>query len=152
MCKIMGKEFQQYLPIVMGPVLKAASLKPEVALLDSECSLMSVRKHWQWNNVLKLWAWILKEIDILITAILIAAAYFLIDWTTDCILVKFILNAVCNNYKSIWKGWDTDIYQYRWWDQRHGEWYRVAVCDSWGSGNLLPLLLCSIIKVKKQCF
>lgn len=36
MCKIMGKEFQQYLPIVMGPVLKAASLKPEVALLDSK--------------------------------------------------------------------------------------------------------------------
>ena len=36
MCKILGKEFQQYLPMVMGPVLKAASLKPEVALIDSE--------------------------------------------------------------------------------------------------------------------
>ena len=36
MCKIMGKDFQQYLPLVMGPVLKAASLKPEVALLDSK--------------------------------------------------------------------------------------------------------------------
>lgn len=36
MCKILGKDFQQYLPIVMGPVLKAASLKPEVALLDSK--------------------------------------------------------------------------------------------------------------------
>ncbi|XP_014663942.1 PREDICTED: importin-5-like [Priapulus caudatus] len=36
MCKILGKEFEQYLPIVMGPVMKAASLKPEVALLDSE--------------------------------------------------------------------------------------------------------------------
>ena len=34
MCKIMGKEFEQYLPLVMGPVLKAASLKPEVALVD----------------------------------------------------------------------------------------------------------------------
>ena len=36
MCKILGKEFQQYLPLVMGPVLKAASLKPEVALIDSK--------------------------------------------------------------------------------------------------------------------
>ena len=36
MCKIMGKEFEQYLPLVMGPVLKAAAIKPEVALLDSE--------------------------------------------------------------------------------------------------------------------
>ena len=36
MCKIMGKEFQQYLPLVMGPVLKAAAIKPEVALVDSE--------------------------------------------------------------------------------------------------------------------
>jgi len=37
MCKIMGKDFEQYLPLVMGPVLKAAALKPEVALLDSMC-------------------------------------------------------------------------------------------------------------------
>ena len=36
MCKILGKDFQQYLDLVMGPVLKAASLKPEVALVDSE--------------------------------------------------------------------------------------------------------------------
>ena len=36
MCKIMGKEFEQYLPFVMGPVLKAASLKPEVAVVDSK--------------------------------------------------------------------------------------------------------------------
>ena len=34
MCKIMGKEFEQYLPIVMGPVLKAAQIKPEVAVVD----------------------------------------------------------------------------------------------------------------------
>ena len=38
MCKIMGKEFEQYLPFVMGPVLKAASLKPEVAVIDSKLS------------------------------------------------------------------------------------------------------------------
>lgn len=31
-----GKQFEQYLPLVMGPVMKAASMKPEVALLDNE--------------------------------------------------------------------------------------------------------------------
>jgi len=41
MCKIMGKDFEQYLPLVMGPVLKAAALKPEVALLDSMCHQLS---------------------------------------------------------------------------------------------------------------
>ncbi|XP_048745456.2 importin-5-like [Ostrea edulis] len=52
MCKIMGKEFQQYLPIVMGPVLKAASLKPEVALLDSEeIKDMESDSEWQFVTV-----------------------------------------------------------------------------------------------------
>lgn len=36
MCKIIGKDFVQYLPVVMPPVLQAAQIKPEVALLDSE--------------------------------------------------------------------------------------------------------------------
>ena len=36
MCKLLGKNFQQYLPVVMGPLLKTASLKPEVALIDGE--------------------------------------------------------------------------------------------------------------------
>lgn len=39
MCKILGKEFQQYLPVVMGPLMKTASIKPEVALLDSKWPL-----------------------------------------------------------------------------------------------------------------
>lgn len=39
MCKILGKEFQQYLPVVMGPLMKTASIKPEVALLDSKSTL-----------------------------------------------------------------------------------------------------------------
>ena len=30
-CKIMGKRFEPYLNLVMGPVLKTASLKPEVS-------------------------------------------------------------------------------------------------------------------------
>ncbi len=35
-CKIMGSRFAPYLPLVMGPILKTASLKPEVALLDND--------------------------------------------------------------------------------------------------------------------
>lgn len=36
MCKIIGKDFVQYLGLVMPPVLKAAQIKPEVALLDMD--------------------------------------------------------------------------------------------------------------------
>jgi len=35
-CKILGAGFAPYLPMVMGPVMKTASMKPEVALLDNE--------------------------------------------------------------------------------------------------------------------
>merc|ERR1719447_2456991 len=35
-CKILGARFAPYLPLVMGPVMKTASMKPEVALLDNE--------------------------------------------------------------------------------------------------------------------
>ena len=38
-CKILGKDFEQYLPIVMGPVLKAAAFKPEVTVLAGASSL-----------------------------------------------------------------------------------------------------------------
>ncbi|KAK7456557.1 hypothetical protein BaRGS_00039335 [Batillaria attramentaria] len=52
MCKILGKEFQQYLPMVMGPVLKAASLKPEVALIDSEdMKEMENDEDWQFVTI-----------------------------------------------------------------------------------------------------
>ena len=34
MCKIMGKEFTQYMPLVMPPLMKVASIKPEVAIID----------------------------------------------------------------------------------------------------------------------
>lgn len=36
MCKILGKEFQQYLPMVMGPVLKAVAIQPDVAIVNSD--------------------------------------------------------------------------------------------------------------------
>ncbi|KAK7090444.1 importin-5-like [Littorina saxatilis] len=52
MCKILGKEFQQYLPMVMGPVLKAASLKPEVALIDSDdMKDMENDEDWQFVTI-----------------------------------------------------------------------------------------------------
>ena len=36
MCKILGKDFEKYLPVVIGPVLKTASFKPEIAVVDGE--------------------------------------------------------------------------------------------------------------------
>lgn len=36
MCKILGRDFERYLPLVMGPIMKTAAMKPEVALLDNE--------------------------------------------------------------------------------------------------------------------
>ena len=35
-CKILGPAFAPYLPLVMGPIMKTASMKPEVALLDND--------------------------------------------------------------------------------------------------------------------
>ncbi|EDV47806.1 importin-5 [Drosophila erecta] len=36
MCKILGKQFEQYLPVVMGPVMRTATMKPEVAMMDND--------------------------------------------------------------------------------------------------------------------
>lgn len=46
-CKIMGKRFEPYLPLVMGPVLKTASLKPEVHnhVLDPFFIYPSIKLH-----------------------------------------------------------------------------------------------------------
>ena len=41
MCKIIGPGFVQYLPVVMGPLIQAASLKPEIAFVDCELKLIS---------------------------------------------------------------------------------------------------------------
>ena len=35
-CKILGPDFAPYLPLVMDPIMKTASMKPEVALLDND--------------------------------------------------------------------------------------------------------------------
>ena len=34
MCKIIGQGFVRYLPVVMTPLIQAASLKPEIAFVD----------------------------------------------------------------------------------------------------------------------
>uniref|UniRef100_A0A6M2DRC2 Putative karyopherin importin beta 3 n=1 Tax=Xenopsylla cheopis TaxID=163159 RepID=A0A6M2DRC2_XENCH len=51
-CKILGKQFEQYLPLVMGPVMRTASMKPEVALLDND-DLQEVDgdDDWQFVNL-----------------------------------------------------------------------------------------------------
>lgn len=47
-----GKEFQQYLPVVMGPLMKTASIKPEVALLDTQdMENMSDDDGWEFVNL-----------------------------------------------------------------------------------------------------
>ncbi|XP_017777748.1 PREDICTED: importin-5 [Nicrophorus vespilloides] len=49
-CKVLGKRFEQYLPLVMGPVMRTASLKPEVALLDNE-DMQGVEGDVDWQFV-----------------------------------------------------------------------------------------------------
>lgn len=49
-CKILGKQFEPYLPYVMGPVLKAASLKPEIAVMDSD-DMKGVEGDEDWQFV-----------------------------------------------------------------------------------------------------
>lgn len=51
-CKILGKQFEQYLPLVMGPVMKAAAMKPEVAVLDNdEVQDVEGDPDWQFVNL-----------------------------------------------------------------------------------------------------
>lgn len=51
-CKILGKQFEQYLPLVMGPVMATASMKPEVALLDNdEVQDVEGDNDWQFVNL-----------------------------------------------------------------------------------------------------
>ncbi|GAB0100009.1 importin-5 [Sergentomyia squamirostris] len=49
-CKIMGKQFARYLPLVMGPVMRTASIKPEVALLDNE-EIQDIEGDADWQFV-----------------------------------------------------------------------------------------------------
>ena len=53
MCKIIGKDFVRYLPVVMPNVLKAAQIKPEVALLDTDdpSSESQEQEGWEFVNL-----------------------------------------------------------------------------------------------------
>jgi hypothetical protein len=52
MCKILGKDFEKYLPVVIGPVLKTASFKPEIAVVDEdEVKDMSDEEDWQFVTI-----------------------------------------------------------------------------------------------------
>ncbi|XP_060845313.1 importin-5-like [Rhopalosiphum padi] len=48
-CKVMGQQFEQYLPLVIGPVMAAASLKPEVVYLNNDDKRnMTDKSEWQF--------------------------------------------------------------------------------------------------------
>ena len=49
-CKVLGKNFEQYLPLVMGPVMRTAAMKPDVALLDNE-DMQGVEGDDDWQFV-----------------------------------------------------------------------------------------------------
>ncbi|CAH2099620.1 unnamed protein product [Euphydryas editha] len=49
-CRIMGKKFAQYLPMVMEPVMRTAAMKPEVALIDNE-DLEIIEGDLDWHFV-----------------------------------------------------------------------------------------------------
>ena len=46
MCKIIGPTFQQFLPHIIYPLLQAASVKPEIAIVDCE-SLREREGEWR---------------------------------------------------------------------------------------------------------
>ncbi|KAM7363450.1 karyopherin beta 3 [Cochliomyia hominivorax] len=50
MCKILGKQFEQYLPLVMGPVMRTAAMKPEVALLDND-EVEDIERDVDWSFI-----------------------------------------------------------------------------------------------------
>ena len=51
MCKIIGDGFVRYLPVVMGPLIQAASLKPEIAFVDCEWNHVGVVLHLPGGGV-----------------------------------------------------------------------------------------------------
>lgn len=51
MCKIIGGGFVRYLPVVMGPLIQAASLKPEIAFVDSEEAEQTFSEDEGWEFV-----------------------------------------------------------------------------------------------------
>lgn len=50
MCKILGKQFEQYLPLVMGPVMRTAALKPNVTMLDND-EIEDIENDADWSYI-----------------------------------------------------------------------------------------------------
>lgn len=50
MCKILGKQFEQYLPLVMGPVMRTAALKPNVTMLDND-EVEDIENDADWSYI-----------------------------------------------------------------------------------------------------
>ncbi|XP_050306794.1 importin-5 [Anthonomus grandis grandis] len=52
-CKVLGKNFEPYLPLVMGPVMRTAAMKPDVALLDSDemAGIEGQEDDWQFVSL-----------------------------------------------------------------------------------------------------
>lgn len=48
--QVLGKNFEPYLPLVMGPVIRTAAMKPDVALLDND-DLQGVEGDDDWQFV-----------------------------------------------------------------------------------------------------
>uniref|UniRef100_A0A0N4ZZG2 TOG domain-containing protein n=1 Tax=Parastrongyloides trichosuri TaxID=131310 RepID=A0A0N4ZZG2_PARTI len=48
-CKILGEKFGRYLPMVMPAVMKAASLKPDVMLLDEDSADQNADEYDNWS-------------------------------------------------------------------------------------------------------
>ncbi|VDO98727.1 unnamed protein product [Soboliphyme baturini] len=53
LCKVLGKDFQQYLPLVMPTVMNTAALKPEMTLVEEEDAegLQEEDNEWQFLNI-----------------------------------------------------------------------------------------------------
>jgi hypothetical protein len=50
-CKILGKDFEQYLAIVMRPVLKVAEFQPELTVLADNDTDVEEDDNWEELNV-----------------------------------------------------------------------------------------------------
>ena len=52
MCKLLGQGFVQYLPVVMGPLMKAASIRPEVTMVDSlDVDILDEDMGWEFIKI-----------------------------------------------------------------------------------------------------
>ncbi|CBY21088.1 unnamed protein product [Oikopleura dioica] len=51
LCQILGDEFHQYLPLVMGPLMKAARFQPQVKVVDPDDEEKEDDENWEFVNL-----------------------------------------------------------------------------------------------------